>query len=274
VLGWIGLFIFVGKNDIFLYMSFLFSFVLHVLYFGLVCLRGFCFVLFCFILFWDSKKQEENILRRSYGYRGSCGCLRKVARHVLLQVEVSELLTLLNLEQRLQLGVGIDLTTILLILKAVGANVGIDLASDLRASKLCADRPSKKLGELLRNQSGLNKTGRSTIAGLALTLGSLLGSTHLTSNVALKSSEVAAERRKTRAKCVKFGAELGEERTQGSLKGGGGAISVGLTSGSGGGGDSNRRGSNRCISLGGLRGFGSLGSRSTSSGCGDNGSGC
>jgi hypothetical protein len=185
-------------------MSFLFSFVLHVFYFVLFYFTCFlfcfaCFVLFCFvlhvfyfILFYFQKK-EENTLRRSYGYRDCSGCLRKVARHVLLQVEVSELLTLLNLEQRLQLGVGIDLTTILLILKAVGANVGIDLTSDLCASKLCADRPSKKLGELLRNQGGLNKTGRSTIASLALTLGSLLGSTHLASNVAFKSSEVAAE---------------------------------------------------------------------------------
>ena len=209
-MDWIGLycivlFIFVGKNDIFLYMSFLFSFVLYfVLHFT-------CFV-FSFVF--KKKKKEENTLRRSYGYRDCRGCLRKVARHVLLQVEVSEFLTFLNLEQRLQLGVGIDLTTILLILKAVGANVGIDLASDLRASKLCANGPSKKLGELLRNQSGLNKTGRGAVASLAFTLGSLLGSTHLTSNVALKSSEVAAERRKTRAKCVKFGAELREERTQ------------------------------------------------------------
>ena len=168
------------------YMFFVLFYMFFVFYFVL-----FCFT--CFLFYFGFQKQEENILRRSYGYRDCCGCLCKVARHVLLQVEVSELLTLLNLEQRLQLGVGIDLTTILLILKAVGANVGIDLTSDLRASKLCANRPSKKLGELLRNESGLNKTGRGAVAGLALTFGSLLCSTHLASNVALKSSEVATE---------------------------------------------------------------------------------
>lgn len=198
------------------------------------------------------------MLRRSSN-RDCSRSLRKVTRHVLLQVEVSQHLTLLNLEQRLQLSVGVDLATILLILQAVGANVGIDLTSHLSARKLCANGPSKKLGELLRNESGLNKTGRGAVASLALTLGSLLCSTHLTSNVALKSSEVTTKRRKAGTKSVKLGAKLGKERTQGSLNSRG--LDVGIASRSR-GGDNDRCGSNRCISLSRLRGFGSLGSRS------------
>jgi len=189
----------------FVYMSFLFvcfCFVLYVfIWFCFVC---FYLVLFCMFLFCC------NILRRSSGDRESSRCLCKVARHILLEVEVSQLLALLYLKQRLQLGVGINLATILLILKAVGANVGIDFTSHLSASKLSANGPSKKLGKLLRNEGGLDETGRSAVTGLALTLGSLLCRTHLTSNIALKSAEVAAERRKAGTKSVKLGAKLRE----------------------------------------------------------------
>jgi hypothetical protein len=171
--------------------------------------------------------------------------LSKVARHVLLQVEVSELLTLLDLKQRLQLGVGVNLATILLVLEVVSANVGVNLTSDLSASKLSANGLSEKLGQLLGNQSRLDETGRSAVASLALTLGSLLGSTHLTSNVALKGAEVTAERRKAGAKSVKLGAKLGEERAEGSLNGR--AIRVGVASRSGDNG-----GRSRSIGLGSL----------------------
>jgi hypothetical protein len=219
-----------------------------------------------------------TLLRRCNSNRNSRSSLCKVARHVLLQVEVGQLIALLNLEQRLQLSVGVDLATILLILKVVSANVGIDLTSHLCASKLCADWPSKKLSELLRNESGLDETGRGAVAGLALTLGSLLCSTHLTSNIALKGAEVTAERRKTGTKSVKLGAKLGKEGTERSLKSR--AISVGITGGcrgsdSGGGGG----GSNRGISLGRLRGLGprsryGSGSRSANDERGGKRSGC
>jgi hypothetical protein len=202
--------------------------------------------LFCFVY--------TKFLRRSGGDRDSCRSLCKVTRHVLLQVEVSKLLALLNLEQRLQLSVGVNLATILLILKVVSTNVGVDLTSHLSACKLSANGLSKKLGELLRNESGLDETGRGAVASLALTLGSLLCGTHLTSNVALKSAEVTAERRKAGTKSVKLGAKLGEKRTQGSLKSR--AISVGITGRSRGGSDRSR---GRSVSIG-LRSLGGLGS--------------
>jgi hypothetical protein len=172
----------------------------------------------------------------------------------LLQVEVGQLLTLLDLKQRLQLGIGVNLATILLILKVVSANVSVNLTSHLSASKLSANGLSEKLGQLLGNQSRLNETGRSAVTSLALTLRSLLGSTHLASNIALKGAEVAAKRRKAGAKSVKLGAKLGKEGTQGSLKSG--AISVSIAGGSRSSYDSRSR--SRSIGLGSLRGLRSL----------------
>jgi hypothetical protein len=209
--------------------------ILKMTYFYMSFLRILFYIFygFCFTIY-SKKIMRYTFLRRSDsgGYRHSCRSLRKVTRHVLLQVEVSQLLTLLYLEQRLQLGIGIDLTTILLVLKAVGANVGIDLTSHLGPGKLSANGPSKKLGELLRNECGLDKTGRSAVTSLALTLGSLLGGTHLTSNIALESAEVTAKRRQAGTKGVEFGAKLRKERAERSLNGGD-TISMSITSGCG-----------------------------------------
>jgi hypothetical protein len=151
-------------------------------------------------------------LRGSNGNGNSGSSLGKVRRHILLKVEVSQLLTLLKLKKRPQLGVGINLATILLVLKIVLPDVGIDLTSHLSASPLSSGRLSKKLGELLRNQGRLNEARRSTVARLTLTLRNLLGGTHLTSNVALKSAEVAAKRGKTRTQSLELGTELTKER--------------------------------------------------------------
>ena len=72
----------------------------------------------------------------------SCGsnyliaCLGKVRRHVLLKVEICELITLLELEKTSKLLVGNNLATIVLVLKLVLTDVRIDLTSDLCASHL------------------------------------------------------------------------------------------------------------------------------------------
>jgi hypothetical protein len=131
-----------------------------------------------------------------------------VRRHILLKVEVSQLLTLLQLEKSLKLGVGVNLATILLILETVLPNIGIDLTSNLSASRLGSGRLSKKLSKLLRNEGGLHETRRSTVARLALALGNLLSSTHLTRNIALKGTEVATKRRQTRTQGLELGTEL------------------------------------------------------------------
>ena len=63
----------------------------------------------------------------------SLGRLGEMGTHVLLQVEVSQLLIRLQLQETSQLLVGIDLATIVLVLKIMLANVGVNLTSDLCA---------------------------------------------------------------------------------------------------------------------------------------------
>jgi hypothetical protein len=134
-----------------------------------------------------------------------------VRRHILLKVKVSKLLTLLELKKGLELGIGVDLATILLVLEIVLPDISVDLTSNLSASPLSSCGLSKKLGKLLRNQSRLHESRRSAVTGLALTFGNLLSSTHLTSNVALKSAEIASERGKTRTQSLELGTKLTEE---------------------------------------------------------------
>jgi len=118
----------------------------------------------------------------------------KVGGHVALKVEVGELLTLLQLEQRLELGVRVDATAVLLVLKVVVADVGVDLASDLGPGHLGTVGLAEKLGQLLGNEGGLHEAGGGTVANLAALLGAgLLGSANLLDGVTLKRAELGAE---------------------------------------------------------------------------------
>jgi hypothetical protein len=87
-------------------------------------------------------------------------------------------------------------------------DVSINLTRHLSTSPLSTSGLSKKLGKLLGNKGRLNEAGRRTIARLALTLGNLLSSTHLTRNIALKGTEVATKRRQTRTQGLELGTEL------------------------------------------------------------------
>jgi len=56
--------------------------------------------------------------------------LGKVRAHEALEIEVGENIRLLELEKRCKLGIRVDLATILLVLKVVGADVCINVTSD------------------------------------------------------------------------------------------------------------------------------------------------
>ena len=115
--------------------------------------------------------------------------------HVALQIEVGELITLLQLKQRLELGVGVDAATVLLVLQRVGADVGVDLASDLGSGHLGTVGLAKKLGQLLGNGGGLHEAGGGAVADLAALLGAgLLGSAQLLDGMALKAAELGTKR--------------------------------------------------------------------------------
>jgi len=115
-------------------------------------------------------------------------------RHVTLEVKVSQLVSLFQLEEGSQLLVGIDLATILLVLKVVGANILVDFTSNIGTSHLGSFGLSKKTGKLVGNQSGLHETGRCAISNLALLLHRcLLGILQLASGLALKKTKLTAQ---------------------------------------------------------------------------------
>ena len=65
--------------------------------------------------------------------RSRSASLCKVRAHVLLQVEVGQLIVLTELEQAAQRSVRVDLAAIVLVLQVVLADVGVQLARDLGA---------------------------------------------------------------------------------------------------------------------------------------------
>ena len=137
--------------------------------------------------------------------------LGEVRAHVALEVEVGELITRTNLEERGEGSIRVDLATVLLILEGVGADILVDLASDLGASHLSARALAKEGGELITDEGWLHKTTWGTVANLALaSLDALLSSAELTSPSLLETAEVRAEGGELRTDLVELSEELGE----------------------------------------------------------------
>jgi hypothetical protein len=121
-------------------------------------------------------------------------CSGKMGGHVALQVEVGELLTLLQLEEGLELGIGVDAATVLLVLQVVVANIGVDLAGHFGSSHLGTIGLSQKLGQLLGNEGGLHKARRGAVSDLATLLGTgLLRGANLLDGMALKDAKLGSE---------------------------------------------------------------------------------
>jgi len=96
-----------------------------------------------------------------------------VVLHVSLEVEVGELLAILDVKKAGKLGIGVDETTIGLVLEVVSADVGIDLLAHTSAGELSTNWLAKELGELIADTGGLGKPGWLAIGvgGLALATG-------------------------------------------------------------------------------------------------------
>ena len=62
--------------------------------------------------------------------------------HVSLEVEISELIAGLKLEELLKLGIGEDAAAVLGVLELVGADVAVNLAGNLRAGHLRMRQPN------------------------------------------------------------------------------------------------------------------------------------
>jgi hypothetical protein len=172
--------------------------------------------------------------------------LDEVVLHETLEVEVGELIAGLGLEKRAELGIGDDLTTILLILEVIGTDVRVDLLAHVGAGHLRADRLTKELGKLVADTSGLHEAGGLAVAGTLALLGrGLLGDLHLAVHRLLERLEIALEGGEDTERLLKLGAELSELRGNGRLGGG-----LGIGRGNNGGG--HRLGGLDSVDLGGL----------------------
>ena len=207
----------------------------------------------------------------SSGYSGSR--LGEVSSHVLLKVEVSQLLALLQLQKLKKLGVRVDLATVVLVLKLLGANVGIDLASDLSAGKNASLRLAEEGSELVGDQSGLHESRRSAVSVGLATLVGLIRGTKLAGVLALKLVDLRADRSKKGLSALKLGKDAAVKSSGnravdlGNRGGGIGALN--------GGGRSRNRGGLGSLgsgSLGSSR-LGRLGGGSSNGGCGGGRSG-
>jgi len=133
-----------------------------------------------------------------------------VVLHETLEVEISELVLRLDLEEGTELSIGLDDATVDLILKGVGADISVDLLADIGAGHLGANRLTEELGKLVADASGLDKArGLAVSRALALLRRALLSGLHLTIHCLLERLVVALEGGEDAEKLLQLGAELG-----------------------------------------------------------------
>jgi hypothetical protein len=100
----------------------------------------------------------QPFLKVDLSRRISLDRLGEVRRHISLEIEIGELISLVKLQESSKLGVGVDLATIGLVLELVSADILVDITSDLSASHLGTSRLLKELGKLIGDTSGLDKS--------------------------------------------------------------------------------------------------------------------
>jgi len=83
--------------------------------------------------------------------------LDEVVLHVSLQVEIGQLLGCSDVKKLGELGVGVNLASIHLVLKTVSNDILVNLLTDSGSSHLSSNGLSKKLGELITDTGGLDK---------------------------------------------------------------------------------------------------------------------
>jgi hypothetical protein len=130
-------------------------------------------------------------------------------RHVALKIEVSQFISLLQLQKGRQLGIRIDLASIVLVLKLVGTDISVNLTSNIGAGHLGSSRLLKELGKLIGNLGWLHEPRWLAVSGLALALSlRLLGSLNLTTPLLLQRTELGLQRSEQCTSLVKLGKEF------------------------------------------------------------------
>jgi hypothetical protein len=133
------------------------------LFYFIVLLIIFVLFVFLFLLFLFLSRSGLSLHR-----------LGEVRAHETLKVEISQLITLLELEKRCELSIRVDFATILVVLELVGTDVSVDVASDCGASHLSTLLLSKERSKLIADSGGLDKSRGLSVARLSLALGVLL----------------------------------------------------------------------------------------------------
>lgn len=160
----------------------------------------------CYLGFWFS----IFIFLRLFGLCRSIN-LVEVVLHVALEVEVGQLVLLLQLEQLGKLGIGVDDTSVALVLQAVGMDVGVDLLANLSSGHLSTNGLAEETRKLVADASGLDEARGLAVAGVAALLGGgLLGNLHLTRHRLLKGLEIILHGREETNHLLELGAELRE----------------------------------------------------------------
>lgn len=151
------------------------------------------------------RKSEEERREKGRDYVLSIGCLSRdclleVARQVLLEVEVGQLLgrirhsLLVVLEKLLQLVIGKNETTILLGLEVVRPNISSDLLGDIGASHQRSTLAAEEDRKLVTDLGRLHEPTRSTIAlVLVLLCVELVEHTKLLGHVLLHELDLVLE---------------------------------------------------------------------------------
>tara|TARA_Y100000816_G_C25982049_1_gene512763 strand:+ start:119 stop:778 length:660 start_codon:yes stop_codon:yes gene_type:complete len=152
-----------------------------------------------------------------------------VRAHVALKVEVGKGLALANLEEAGKLAIGVNLATVLLILKTVLTDILVDIASHISAGHLSARGLGKEGSKLVADAGRLHEATGGTSAGLTLALGvSLLGNSKGASPLLLESTILGLKGSKKSTHLLKLGKELtrlGDETTV-NLRDSGGSSSL------------------------------------------------
>jgi hypothetical protein len=130
--------------------------------------------------------------------------------HVPLKVEVGKLIGRLKGEKLLELGIGVNLTTVGRILELVGTNVSVDLTGYISPGNKASLVLAKELGKLVTDEGRLDKSTGSTGSVTLLSLGTcLLYCLELTLSPLLKGLELKNKGRHLLADCRKLGSYIG-----------------------------------------------------------------
>ena len=128
---------------------------------------------------------------------------------VSLKVEVGKLILLADVKELGKLSIRVDDATILLILKVVGLNVGVNLLAYISSCHLGADGLVKESSELVTNASRLYEARGSAVCVVAsLLVTCLLSQLNLTVDSLLKGLVIVLTVAKQASNLLKLSAKL------------------------------------------------------------------